>query len=334
MEPGDDDHSSSMEGNREEELQLDDHHIQEHDIPTPSSGPTISSDGAFRLRAPEKSQLLGRRQGLPPSAAGSKVQQHRRTVSETSIKQGCPRLFCNGRSAAAIHKSKRKTIWASDTSTNIQRYVIHESVGDTSTPMDEAGDHVAISDDEDGQEEEVEEFNDVGKRKLTLKVWLEIKKLKVNGQWKASCNYCHKELTSGPRAGTKNLVAHLKFLYSQEFKTQGRQDTPKDKIFEKVINPYLVEVLHHAQSIKMSEGMLHIRDVEGPKKTGNMETRIEEMEQHVFKCQGMVEHGLNANHVMITEFTNNHKMDSIDIGKHLSRLYDRFEDSGDSFILP
>ncbi|KAE8775740.1 hypothetical protein D1007_51746 [Hordeum vulgare] len=39
----------------------------------------------------------------------------------------------------------------------------------------------------------------------------------------------------------------------------------------------------------------------------------------------MVEHGLNANHMMITEFTSNHKMGAIDIGKHLSRLYDRVD---------
>ncbi|KAE8794705.1 40S ribosomal protein S5-1 [Hordeum vulgare] len=75
----------------------------------------------------------------------------------------------------------------------------------------------------------------------------------------------------------------------------------------------------------MSEGMLHIRDVEGPKKIGSMETRLEAMEQQVFKCQGMVERGLNANHMMITEFTSKHKMDAIDIGKHLSRLYDRVD---------
>ncbi|KAE8783930.1 CCR4-NOT transcription complex subunit 3 [Hordeum vulgare] len=29
--------------------------------------------------------------------------------------------------------------------------------------------------------------------------------------------------------------------------------------------------------------------------------------------------------MMITEFTSNHKMDAIDIGKHLSRLYDRVD---------
>ncbi|KAI4981022.1 hypothetical protein ZWY2020_021507 [Hordeum vulgare] len=100
---------------------------------------------------------------------------------------------------------------------------------------------------------------------------------------------------------------------------------PKDKILEKVINSYLTEVLQHPQSIEMREGMLHIRDVEGPKKTGSVETRLEAMEQQVFKCQGMVERGLNANHLMITEFTNKHKMDANDIGKHLSRLYDKVD---------
>ncbi|KAE8806366.1 40S ribosomal protein S5-1 [Hordeum vulgare] len=97
---------------------------------------------------------------------------------------------------------------------------------------------------------------------------------------------------------------------------------PKDKFFEKVINPYLVGVLQHPQSIEMHEGVLHIRDVEGPKKTGSVEARLEAMEQQVFKCQGMVERGLNANHMMITKFTNKHKIDANDIGKHLSRLYD------------
>ncbi|KAE8767651.1 40S ribosomal protein S5-1 [Hordeum vulgare] len=72
----------------------------------------------------------------------------------------------------------------------------------------------------------------------------------------------------------------------------------------------------------MCEGVLHICDVEEPKKTGSMEERLEAMEQQVFKCQGMVERRLNANHMMITELTNKHKIDANDIGKHLSRLYD------------
>ncbi|KAE8817524.1 40s ribosomal protein s5-1 [Hordeum vulgare] len=49
------------------------------------------------------------------------------------------------------------------------------------------------------------------------------------------------------------------------------------------------------------------------------------MEKQIFKCQGMVERGLNANHTMITEFTNTHRIDANDIGKHLSTLYDRVD---------
>ena len=79
--------------------------------------------------------------------------------------------------------------------------------------------------------------------------------------------------------------------------------TPKDKFFEKVINPYLAEVLQHPQTIEMREGLLHIRDVEEPRKTGSMEVRLEALEQEVFKCQEMVERGLDSNHIIITEFT-------------------------------
>ncbi|KAE8791350.1 40s ribosomal protein s5-1 [Hordeum vulgare] len=63
----------------------------------------------------------------------------------------------------------------------------------------------------------------------------------------------------------------------------------------------------------------------GPKKTGRVEARLKAMEQQVFKCQGMVERGLNANPMMITEVNNKHKIDANDIGKHLSRIYDRID---------
>ncbi|KAE8785938.1 40S ribosomal protein S5-1 [Hordeum vulgare] len=123
---------------------------------------------------------------------------------------------------------------------------------------------------------------------------------------------------------TIHVIGRQTSMYEDRAETAAAEEE-EDKNFEKVINPYLTEVLKHPQSIKMSEGIFHIRDVEGAKKTESMETRLEAMEQQVFKCQGMVECGLNANHMMITEFTSNHKMDAIDIGKHLSRLYDRVD---------
>ena len=55
----------------------------------------------------------------------------------------------------------------------------------------------------------------------------------------------------------------------------------KEKFFEKVINPYLAEVLRHHQTIEMRDGLLHIRDVEGPRRTGNVETRLEAMELQI-----------------------------------------------------
>ena len=100
---------------------------------------------------------------------------------------------------------------------------------------------------------------------------------------------------------------------------------PKDKFFERVINPYLVEVLHHPQTIEMREGVLHIRDVEGPRRTGSMKTRLEAMDQQVFKCHGMVERGVNANQMMIAEFTNNHKLDAKNIGETIFKLHEKIE---------
>ena len=100
---------------------------------------------------------------------------------------------------------------------------------------------------------------------------------------------------------------------------------PKDKFFEKVINPYLAEVLQHPQTIEVCEGLLHIRDVEGPRRTGSVETRLEAMEQQVFKCQEMVERGLDPNHIMITEFTNNHKLDDKNIGEAIFKLHEKIE---------
>ena len=100
---------------------------------------------------------------------------------------------------------------------------------------------------------------------------------------------------------------------------------PKDKFFERVINPYLAEVLQHPQTIEMHEGVLHIRDVEGPRRTGSVETKLEAMEQQVFKCQGMVERGLNANQMMIAKFTNNHKLDAKNIGETIFKLHEKIE---------
>ena len=59
----------------------------------------------------------------------------------------------------------------------------------------------------------------------------------------------------------------------------------------------------------MHEGLLHICDVQGPKGTVSVEARLEAMVQEVFRCKGMVERRLNANHLMITDYTRDLKVD-------------------------
>ena len=57
-----------------------------------------------------------------------------------------------------------------------------------------------------------------------------------------------------------------------------------------------------------------------------METRLEAMEQQVFKCQEMVERGLDSNHIMITEFTNNNnKLGDKDIGEAIFKIHEKIE---------
>ncbi|KAE8820094.1 40S ribosomal protein S5-1 [Hordeum vulgare] len=84
----------------------------------------------------------------------------------------------------------------------------------------------------------------------------------------------------------------------------------KDKFFDNVINPYLWDVMQHPQAIQMCGGVLHIHDVQGPKGTGSMGATLEAVEKEVFRCKGMVEHGLNANHLMIADYTRDLKLDA------------------------
>ncbi|KAE8788351.1 40S ribosomal protein S5-1 [Hordeum vulgare] len=108
----------------------------------------------------------------------------------------------------------------------------------------------------------------------------------------------------------------------------------KDKFFEEVINPYLLEVMKHPQTIEMHEGVLHIRDVQGPKKEGSEKDRLATVEQEIFKCQEMVERGLSANHSMITYFIRENKIDTKNMGEALFKLQERIENLQAQYLTP
>ena len=100
----------------------------------------------------------------------------------------------------------------------------------------------------------------------------------------------------------------------------------KDQFFEKVINPYLPGVMKHPQTMEYRDGVLHIKDLEGPKKEGDEKARLKDVDQELFKCQRMVERGLDANHLMINEFVREQKGESDKIWEAIDRLHVKVED--------
>ncbi|KAE8808043.1 40s ribosomal protein s5-1 [Hordeum vulgare] len=75
----------------------------------------------------------------------------------------------------------------------------------------------------------------------------------------------------------------------------------------------------------MCEVVLHIWVVQGPKE-GSEKARLAAVEHEIFKCQGMVEHGLSTNHSMITDFIREHNMDIKEIAKMIFKLHERLRD--------
>ncbi|KAE8796229.1 hypothetical protein D1007_28740 [Hordeum vulgare] len=70
----------------------------------------------------------------------------------------------------------------------------------------------------------------------------------------------------------------------------------------------------------MSEGVLHIQDVEGTNKEGSEKNMLATMEHEILKCQGTVERELNVNRSMITNFICEHKMDIKEIVEMIFKL--------------
>ncbi|KAE8773759.1 40s ribosomal protein s5-1 [Hordeum vulgare] len=83
--------------------------------------------------------------------------------------------------------------------------------------------------------------------------------------------------------------------------------------------------MEHPEVIEMHERVLHIREVQGPKKEGSEKARLAAVEHGIFKCQGMVERGLSDNHSMIMDFIQENKMDTRNVVEALFKLQERIE---------
>ncbi|KAE8806352.1 hypothetical protein D1007_17402 [Hordeum vulgare] len=96
--------------------------------------------------------------------------------------------------------------------------------------------------------------------------------------------------------------------------------SPKDKFFVNIMNPYLAEVKRHPQTLWVEDGVLHKEDMKGPVKEGSTESRMEEVEQEVFKYKLMIERGVEANFDIITELKKQHEKDMKEVRSIISAL--------------
>lgn len=91
----------------------------------------------------------------------------------------------------------------------------------TSSRVEDSIVPVDISDDDEGEEVEVEA---VGPKRLTLTsaVWKQFKRMKIGGKWKAKCIHCSKKLGGETKNGTKHLHDHLRSCVYVKIKNKGK----------------------------------------------------------------------------------------------------------------
>ena len=80
------------------------------------------------------------------------------------------------------------------------------------------------------------------------------------------------------------------------------------------------------KTLEYRDGVLHINDLEGPKKEGDKKARLRDVEQELFKCQRMVEGWLDVNHTMVTELLHEQKWESTKTWEAIDRLHVKVED--------
>ncbi|KAE8777383.1 hypothetical protein D1007_49858 [Hordeum vulgare] len=96
--------------------------------------------------------------------------------------------------------------------------------------------------------------------------------------------------------------------------------SPNDKFFINVINPYLIEVKRHPQTLWVEDGVLQKEDLKGPVKEGSTRARLEELEQEVFKYKLMIERGVEANCDIIAELKREHEEEMKEVRSIISAL--------------
>jgi hypothetical protein len=70
------------------------------------------------------------------------------------------------------------------------------------------------------------------------------------------------------------------------------------------------ELKMYPKELSLKDGKVQIEDVQGPKGEGSLETRMQELEQEVFRYKKMVEHEVYIIHRINIEIIANHKKET------------------------
>ncbi|KAK1648282.1 hypothetical protein QYE76_066087 [Lolium multiflorum] len=97
--------------------------------------------------------------------------------------------------------------------------------------------------------------------------------------------------------------------------------TQKDSFFEDVVNPYMNEKMH-PKELRLVDGELQIKDVQGPKGEGSLEDRMEKLEQEVFNYKKMAEREVDIFHKIVSELIDGHKKETAKLWDDIFSLHD------------
>jgi chromosome segregation ATPase len=89
-----------------------------------------------------------------------------------------------------------------------------------------------------------------------------------------------------------------------------------------IINPYMRELKMHPKELTLKDGKVRIEDVQGPKGEGNLEARMEELEQEVFRYKKMTEREVDIIHRINQELIAKHKKETAELWDDILSLHE------------
>lgn len=97
--------------------------------------------------------------------------------------------------------------------------------------------------------------------------------------------------------------------------------SPEDSFFRNVVNPYINELKTHPKELSLKDGELQIEDVQGPREEGDLQVRMEKLEQQVFSYKKMAEREVNIFHKLVSELIAEHKKETAKLWDDILSLH-------------